>query len=78
MIKEKYILLTIPLLFSTMLFGTSITAYASINSYFKDTDEENYYENKFYREKYKEKVYSRGSLCDEPQSIKKYREICEG
>jgi hypothetical protein len=79
MIKEKYIIiLTIPLLFSAILLVTStITASASINNYFKDKDEDDY-ENKFYREKYKEKIYRQGALCDEPQSIKKHGEICKG
>ena len=78
MIKEKYIILTISLLFSAILLVTStITATASINSYFKDTDEDDY-ENKFYREKYKEKTYNQGALCNDPQAIKKYGEICKG
>ena len=79
MIKEKYIIL-IPLLFSAILLVTStITASASINNYFKDKnkDEEDF-ENKFYREKYKEKIYRQSALCDDPQAVKKYGEVCKG
>jgi hypothetical protein len=76
MIKEKYIILTIPLIFSAILLVTStITASASINNYFKDEDD---YENKFYREKYKEKIYHQDALCDDPQAVKKYGEVCKG
>jgi hypothetical protein len=78
MIKEKYIILTIPLLFSAILLVTStITASASINNYFKDKHEDDF-ENKFYREKYKEKIYRQGALCDDPQAVKKYGEVCKG
>ncbi|MGE5634444.1 MAG: hypothetical protein ACM3VV_04385 [Deltaproteobacteria bacterium] len=78
MIKEKYIILTIPLIFSAILLVTStITASASINNYFKDKDGDDY-ENKFYREKYKEKIYRQDALCDDPQAVKKYGEICKG
>ena len=78
MISEKYYILTIPLLFSVVLLLTStITASASINNYFKDKYE-NDYENKFYREKYNENIHRQGALCDDPQAIKKYGEICKG
>lgn len=53
----------------------TITVSTSINNYFKDEDD---YENKFYREKYKEKMYHQGALCDDPQAVKKYGEICKG
>jgi hypothetical protein len=79
MIKEKYIILTIPLIFFAILLVTSTitTASASINNYFKDKDEDDY-ENKFYREKYKEKIYHQDALCDDPQAVKKYGEVCRG
>jgi hypothetical protein len=78
MIREKYIILTIPLLFSAILLLTStITASTSINNYFNDKYE-NDYENKFYREKYNEQANRQGALCDDPQSIKKYGDICKG
>jgi hypothetical protein len=78
MIREKYIMLTIPLLYSAILLLTStITASTSINNYFNDKYE-NDYENKFYREKYKEKIYRQGALCDDPQAVKKYGEVCKG
>ena len=78
MISEKYIILTIPLLFSAILLLTStITASTSINNYFNDKYE-NDYENKFYREKYNEQANRQGALCDDPQSIKKYGNICKG
>ena len=78
MISEKYIILTIPLLFSVVLLLTStITASASINNYFKDKYE-NDYENNFYREKYNENILHQGALCDDPQATKKYGDICKG
>ena len=78
MISAKYIILTILLLFSIVLLLTStITASESINKYFKDKYESDY-ENKFYREKYNENIHRQGALCDDPQAIKKYGEICKG
>ena len=74
--SKKYIILIIPLLFfSVLLLTPTITVSTSINNYFKDEDD---YENKFYREKYKEKMYHQGALCDDPQAVKKYGEICKG
>ena len=74
--SEKYIIFIIPLLFfSVLLLTPTITVSTSINNYFKDEDD---YENKFYREKYKEKMYHQGALCDDPQAVKKYGEICKG
>ena len=78
MISEKYIISTIPLLFSVVLLLLStITASASINNYFKDTYE-NDYEIKFYKEKYNENMHRQGALCDDPQGTKKYGDICKG
>ena len=78
MIKEKFYYINNTITFFAILFVTStITSSASINNYFKDKDEDNY-EKKFYREKYKEEIYSQGALCDDPQAIKKYGEICKG
>ena len=79
MVIERYVILIISLLFSTLLLVTSttITTSTSISNYFKDSYEDDY-ENKFYREKYNEQIYRQGALCSDPQAVKKYGEICEG
>ena len=75
--SEKHIL-TITLLFIAVLILTStITVYASINNYFKDKYETEY-ENKFYRENYNENIPRQGASCEDPQSTKKYGDICKG
>ena len=78
MIIERYVILIIPLLFSAVLLVTStITTSASISNYFKDNYENNY-ENEVYREKYSEQIYRQNALCNDPQAVKKYGEICKG
>ncbi len=78
MVIERYVILIIPLLFLAVLLVTStITTSASISNYFKDNYKDDY-ENKLYIEKYNEQIYRQGALCDDPQAVKKYGEICKG
>ena len=89
-IIERYIILTITLLFSVVLSLVSTTTIsATINNYF-DYKDENDNEKDIYREKYKkerekydeekykERTHRLDDLCDDPQATKKYGEICEG
>jgi hypothetical protein len=92
MVIERYVILTITLFLSAILFlAPTTTTSATINNYFnykdeKDNEEDIYREKykkerKKYekeREKYKERKHRLDSLCDDPQATKKYGEICKG